>query len=136
MEELEKETEQLLEQGVVPGLAMVRVGRMPENVDCMEKAEAYGKTVGIVVEKYIFPEKCDEMDVMEVLEVINDDPRIPGILLLEPLPDDMSERRIRGMLNPAKDLEGLDWGSLAGTDVDSMRKLMEMTVKAAKGQLR
>ena len=136
MEELEKETEQLLEQGVVPGLAMVRVGRMPENVDCMEKAEAYGKTVGIVVEKYIFPEKCDEMDVMDVLEVINDDPRIHGIQLLEPLPDDMSERRIRGMLNPAKDLEGLDWGSLAGTDVDSMRKLMEMTVKAAKGQLR
>ena len=136
MEELEKETEQLLEQGVVPGLAMVRVGRMPENVDCMEKAEAYGKTVGIVVEKYIFPEKCDEMDVMDGLEVINDDPRIHGILLLEPLPDDMSERRIRGMLNPAKDLEGLDWGSLAGTDVDSMRKLMEMTVKAAKGQLR
>ena len=136
MEELEKETEQLLEQGVVPGLAMVRVGRMPENVDCMEKAEAYGKTVGIVVEKYIFPEKCDEMDVMDVLEVINDDPRIHGILLLEPLPDDMSERRIRGMLNPAKDLEGLDWGSRAGTDVDSMRKLMEMTVKAAKGQLR
>ena len=136
MEELETETEQLLEQGVVPGLAMVRVGRMPENVDCMEKAEAYGKTVGIVVEKYIFPEKCDEMDVMDVLEVINDDPRIHGILLLEPLPDDMSERRIRGMLNPAKDLEGLDWGSLAGTDVDSMRKLMEMTVKAAKGQLR
>ena len=136
MEELEKETEQLLEQGVVPGLAMVRVGRMPENVDCMEKAEAYGKTVGIVVEKYIFPEKCDEMDVMDVLEVINDDPRIHGILLLEPLPVDMSERRIRGMLNPAKDLEGLDWGSLAGTDVDSMRKLMEMTVKAAKGQLR
>ena len=120
MEELEKETEQLLEQGVVPGLAMVRVGRMPEQVDCMEKADAYGKTVGIVVEKYIFPEKCDEMDVMDVLEVINDDPRIHGILLLEPLPDDMSERRIRGMLNPAKDLEGLDWGSYRMTETETM----------------
>ena len=136
MEVLEKEIEQLLEKGIVPGLAMVRVGRLPEHVECMEKAEAFGKSVGVVIEKYIFPEKCDETDLMDVLEVINDDPQIHGILLLEPLPDDMSERRIRGMLNPAKDLEGLDWGSLAGTDVDSIRTLMETTVKAAKGQLR
>lgn len=136
MEALEKEIEKLLERGIVPGLAMVRVGRIPENVDCMEKAEAYGKSVGVVVEKYIFPEKSAQEDVMDVLEVINDDPRIHGILLLEPLPDDMSERRIRGMLNPAKDLEGLDWGSLAGTDVKTMRTLMEHVVKAAKGELR
>lgn len=136
MEALEKEIEKLLAQGIVPGLAMVRVGRIPENVDCMEKAEAYGKSVGVVVEKYIFPEKSAQEDVMDVLEVINDDPRIHGILLLEPLPDDMSERRIRGMLNPAKDLEGLDWGSLAGTDVKTMCTLMEHVVKAAKGELR
>ena len=107
MEVLEKEIEQLLEKGIVPGLAMVRVGRLPEHVECMEKAEAFGKSVGVVIEKYIFPEKCDETDLMDVLEVINDDPQIHGILLLEPLPDEMSERRIRGTMNPAKDLEGL-----------------------------
>ena len=43
MEVLEKEIEQLLEKGIVPGLAMVRVGRLPEHVECMEKAEEIGR---------------------------------------------------------------------------------------------
>ena len=68
---------------------------------------------------------------MDVLEVINDDPMLHALILLRPLPEKMDERRIRSMLNPAKDIEGLDWGALAGTDDETMQKFLEAVVDAA-----
>ena len=83
----------------------------------------------------IFPEISDEVDVMDVMEVINDDHMLHALILLRPLPEKFDERRIRSILNPAKDIEGLEWGSLAKTDDETMQKFLEAVADAATVQL-
>ena len=58
-----------------------------------------------------------------------------ALILLRPLPEKFNELRIRSMLNPAKDIEGRQWGSLAGTDDETVQKFLEAVAAAAEAQL-
>ena len=131
METLQNKIDTLLEQGIAPTVAIVRVGE-DETCKAFEtRAQEVGNAFAVAIEKFIFPEISDETDVMDVLEVIYDDPMLHALILLLPLPEKMDERRIRSMLNPTKDIEGLDWGALAGTDYETMQKFLEAVVDSA-----
>lgn len=135
METLQNKIDRILERGVAPTVAIVRIGEDEACKAFEERAQVAGNAFAVAIEKFIFPEISDETDVMDVLEVINDDPMLHALILLRPLPEKFNELRIRSMLNPAKDIEGCEWGSLAATDDETVQKFLEAVAAAAEAQL-
>lgn len=136
METLQNKIDKVLEQGVAPTVALVRIGENEESKSFEARVQEAGNAFAVCIEKFIFQENADETDVLDVLEVINDDPMLHALMILRPLPENFNERRIRSILNPAKDIEGLEWGSLASADDETMQKFLEAVADAAAAQLR
>ena len=76
----------LYERGIVPTLAIVRVGENPSDIAYENGAVKKAKTLGLQPEKFICPADIDQRDLIEVIKAINNDEKIHGILLLQPLP--------------------------------------------------
>ncbi|MBR5230063.1 MAG: hypothetical protein IKW01_04320 [Firmicutes bacterium] len=98
LEAAEKITEELIEQGLLPSLAVLRMGSNPEHVALEEELVTKARNFGIVIEKFIMDEKAAEEDVIDVIEVINFDPKIHAIVMPGPLPEGFDEANIRGFL--------------------------------------
>jgi methylenetetrahydrofolate dehydrogenase (NADP+) / methenyltetrahydrofolate cyclohydrolase len=96
------------EHGVVPGLAAVLVGDDPaskvyvgmKHRDCLE--------VGIASRKVELPADTAQEDLEALVEELNDDDAIDGILVQLPLPDHLDERRIQELIAPDKDVDALN----------------------------
>ena len=104
---------QLKVQGIVPTLAIVRVGERPEDLSYERGALKRCEKVGIRVRQFTLPEESSHGDLLAVIEQINADREIHGCLLFRPLPPQIDEAAICGALDPAKDVDGITAGSLA-----------------------
>ena len=104
---------QLKVQGIVPTLAIVRVGERPEDLSYERGALKRCEKVGIRVRQFTLPEESSHGDLMAVIEQINADREIHGCLLFRPLPPQIDEAAICAALDPAKDVDGITAGSLA-----------------------
>ena len=97
----------LREQGVVPGLATVLVGDDPgsrwyvagKHRDCAE--------VGINSIRVDLPGDAAQSEVEEAVAALNENPECTGYIVQLPLPKHMDENKILGMIDPAKDADGL-----------------------------
>ena len=104
---------QLKVQGIVPTLAIVRVGERPEDLSYERGALKRCEKVGIRVRQFTLPEESSHGDLLAVIEQINADREIHGCLLFRPLPPQIDEAAICAALDPAKDVDGVTAGSLA-----------------------
>ncbi|WP_209342847.1 bifunctional 5,10-methylenetetrahydrofolate dehydrogenase/5,10-methenyltetrahydrofolate cyclohydrolase [Flavonifractor sp. AGMB03687] len=104
---------QLKVQGIVPTLAIVRVGERPEDLSYERGALKRCEKVGIRVKQFTLTKEASHGDLMEVIQQINVDREIHGCLLFRPLPAHMDEDAICAALDPAKDVDGITAGSLA-----------------------
>ena len=104
---------QLKVQGIVPTLAIVRVGERPEDLSYERGALKRCEKVGIRVRQFALPKESSHGDLLEVIRQINADREIHGCLLFRPLPPQMDEEAICAALDPAKDVDGITAGSLA-----------------------
>lgn len=105
--------DQLKVLGIVPTLAIVRVGERPEDLSYGRGALSRCEKVGIRVKQFTLPKEASHGDLMEVIQQINADREIHGCLLFRPLPAHMDEEAICAALDPAKDVDGITAGSLA-----------------------
>lgn len=105
--------DQLKVLGIVPTLAIVRVGERPEDLSYERGALSRCEKVGIRVKQFTLPKEASHGDLMEVIQQINADREIHGCLLFRPLPAHMDEEAICAALDPAKDVDGITAGSLA-----------------------
>lgn len=100
-------------QGVIPKLAIVRVGENPDDISyergAMKKMEAFG----LRVESYVFPADISDGDFKQEFRRVNEDADVAGILLLRPLPKQICEKDIEMMINPVKDLDGISPANIA-----------------------
>ena len=112
-ERLIRQAGQLKVQGIVPTLAIVRVGERPEDLSYERGALKRCEKVGIHVKQFTLPKESSHGDLMEVIREINADREIHGCLLFRPLPAHMDEEAICAALDPAKDVDGITAGSLA-----------------------
>ena len=112
-ERLIVKADQLKRQGIVPTLAIVRVGERPEDLSYERGALKRCEKVGIRVKQFTLPKEAGHGDLMEVIQQINADREIHGCLLFRPLPAHMAEEAICAALDPAKDVDGITAGSLA-----------------------
>ena len=103
----------LRERGVIPTLAIVRVGERPEDLSYERGAVKRCEKVGIAVRQFLLTETSSQADLMEVIEEVNRDDSIHGCLLFRPLPRHMDEQAACAALAPEKDVDGITPGSLA-----------------------
>ena len=106
--------EQLKTKGIVPTLAVVRVGARPDDLSYEKGVLTRCGKVGVAVKQFLLPEDAAQDALLEVIRKINADPSIHGCLLFRPLPKQFDDRAVRAALAPEKDIDGITDGSLAG----------------------
>ena len=104
----------LREKGVVPTLAVVRVGAREDDLSYEKGVMARCAKVGVEVKQFLLPADASQEELLRVIAGINADAAIPGCLLFRPLPKQFDDRTIRAALSPEKDIDGITDGSLAG----------------------
>ena len=126
-----KEVELLREKGIDPTLCILRVGERPDDLSYERTAEKRAQKVGVNVVKKLLPVDCTQEEFDSVLDEINYDNAIHGILMFRPLPSQLDNEKARKMLNPAKDIDGCTDGSLAGVFTNSDVGFAPCTAQAA-----
>ena len=105
-EELAQEVAALKEQGVVPGLATVLVGDNPASQSYVRMKQKRCKEVGIHSVGYEFSAETTQEKVEGLVQKLNADPAINGILVQLPLPEHLDEEAILSTVSLAKDVDG------------------------------
>ncbi len=111
---LTERTSALKEKGILPTLAIVRVGERGDDISYEKGAIKRCEKIGVGVKQFLLPADVPEETLLATIEEINADPAIHGCLLFRPLPGHIDGERIRRALAPQKDVDGITDGSLAG----------------------
>ena len=113
--ELAKQQASLLkEQGIVPTLAILRVGERSDDLSYERGAVKRCEAAGIRVIREVLPEHVEPHIFFGALSTLNIDREVHGILMFRPLPPQLDEKKARRILDPAKDVDGCTAVSLAG----------------------
>ena len=105
-DELRDEVEKLTEAGINACLAVIQVGNDPAStvyVNNKKKACAY---VGINSRSYELPEDTSEQTLLDLVQKLNEDPEVNGILVQLPLPKQIDEDKVIRTISPDKDVDG------------------------------
>lgn len=105
-EEMKLEVMKLKEQNVQPGLAVVLVGEDSASQTYVRNKEKRAQKLGIysIVEKY--GENISERELLRVIDRLNKDENIHGILVQLPLPKQINSTKILNAIDPKKDVDG------------------------------
>jgi methylenetetrahydrofolate dehydrogenase (NADP+)/methenyltetrahydrofolate cyclohydrolase len=107
-EELKKEIADLkAKHNVVPGLVTILVGADPASQVYVGGKEKTAKELGIYSERYDLPENTTQKDLVALIEKLNKNPKINGILVQLPLPKHLNEEQAIYAIDPRKDVDGL-----------------------------
>ncbi|MBQ8803972.1 MAG: bifunctional methylenetetrahydrofolate dehydrogenase/methenyltetrahydrofolate cyclohydrolase FolD [Tyzzerella sp.] len=105
-DELKAEVAELKEKGIVPCLAVIQVGNNPASsvyVNNKKKACAY---IGIDSLSYELEESISQEELLNLVEVLNQNPKVNGILVQLPLPKHINEEAVIHAIAPEKDVDG------------------------------
>ncbi len=105
-DELKEQVEALKKDGKEIALAVIQVGTDPASsvyVGNKKKACAY---IGIRSESYELPETVVQEELISLIERLNQDDKINGILVQLPLPEHIDEDAVIKAISPAKDVDG------------------------------
>ena len=105
-EEVAEQTAALAANGVTPGLATVLVGDDPaSHVYVRSKRKACAE-VGIKAWDHDLPASTPEQELLDLLDKLNADPKVHGILVQLPLPEHVDEQLVLDRVDPTKDADG------------------------------
>lgn len=113
-EELASRSAALRAKGIVPVLAILRVGERGDDLAYERGALKRCEKAGIEVKQFILSQDCSEKELLETIEQINSDDTIHGCLMFRPLPDKSMEEAACRALSPAKDMDCMTSASVAG----------------------
>lgn len=106
--ELKEEVKELKEKGINPKLAVIMVGNDPgSTVYVRNKSKACEKT-GIEFEEFLFDDQTSEDKLLEVINKLNFDDSIHGILLQSPVPKHININKAFRTISPNKDVDGFN----------------------------
>lgn len=104
---VKKAVEQLKQSGVQPCLATVLVGDDPASATYVGSKQNDAKEVGIATRDHRLAATFKQNELLELVQLLNNDPEIHGILVQLPLPKHIDEFEVITALNPLKDVDGL-----------------------------
>ena len=113
---LQTRTAALREKGIVPTLGIIRVGADPSDVSYEKGATKRAELVGVDVKKFELPADATKEDVLAVIDQVNADDSIHGVLMFRPLPKHLKadQNEICNRLDPKKDMDCMTHMSNAG----------------------
>ncbi len=94
------------QSGIKPGLAVVLVGSDPASQVYVGSKIKRANEVGIHSTEHLLPEDADQETLNELIQQLNTDPAIHGILVQLPLPKHLDEKTVIESINPDKDVDG------------------------------
>ncbi|GBQ95464.1 bifunctional 5,10-methylene-tetrahydrofolate dehydrogenase/ 5,10-methylene-tetrahydrofolate cyclohydrolase [Acetobacter nitrogenifigens DSM 23921 = NBRC 105050] len=95
------------EHGVTPGLAVVLVGNDPASEVYVRNKALQTHRAGMRSFMHMLPETTSEAELLTLVDRLNRDPEIHGILVQLPLPAGVDARRVTNAIAPEKDVDGL-----------------------------
>jgi methylenetetrahydrofolate dehydrogenase (NADP+)/methenyltetrahydrofolate cyclohydrolase len=93
--------------GQRPGLATILVGDDPGSAVYVAGKQKASREVGMVPTNYPLPADTSREELVELIERLNGDPSVDGILLQLPLPEHLDGVELTGLIDPDKDVDGL-----------------------------
>ena len=104
-EDIRIETEKLKAQGIEIGLAVVIVGNDPASQVYVRNKEKACEAVGFNSYKYALPEETTEQELLALVDKLNNDDKVDGILVQLPLPKHLDDKMIINNIRPDKDVD-------------------------------
>ncbi|AEP02034.1 bifunctional methylenetetrahydrofolate dehydrogenase/methenyltetrahydrofolate cyclohydrolase FolD [Weizmannia coagulans] len=104
--EIKAEAEQLTQQGIIPGLAVILVGNDPASRTYVKNKEKACRALGMKSVLIELPEDVSEQALLGHIATLNEDPDIHGILVQLPLPPHINAQKIVEAISPEKDVDG------------------------------
>ncbi|HZH80674.1 MAG TPA: bifunctional 5,10-methylenetetrahydrofolate dehydrogenase/5,10-methenyltetrahydrofolate cyclohydrolase [Gemmatimonadales bacterium] len=104
--ELKTEIRALAARGVQPGLAAVLVGNNPASATYVRMKGKACEEAGLHHETIRLPQETSEAELLALIDRLNADPQIHGILIQLPLPKQIDSQRVLQRVAPAKDVDG------------------------------
>jgi len=106
-EELKQEIAELKEKhNLIPGLVTVLVGEDPASQVYVGQKEKTSAALGIYSERHDLPAKTSEEELLALIDKLNEDPKIHGILVQLPLPKHIDESKVIYAIDSKKDVDG------------------------------
>ncbi|WKA60151.1 bifunctional methylenetetrahydrofolate dehydrogenase/methenyltetrahydrofolate cyclohydrolase FolD [Planococcus shenhongbingii] len=105
-EQVKTRVEKLKEQGIVPGLAVVLVGEDSASHTYVKNKKKTCEALGMRSDLHQFPDTLEEAELLSVIDDLNKDPDIHGILVQLPLPKQIDEFKVIQAIDPSKDVDG------------------------------
>jgi len=104
--ELAEETKALAKRKIVPGLAVVLVGEDPASQVYVRMKGRACVELGIASFEHRFPKDMTERRLLNLIDKLNKDKRVHGILVQLPLPKQIDEKKVLNAIDPDKDVDG------------------------------
>ena len=113
---LQTRTAALKEKGITPTLGIIRLGENPSDLSYEKGATKRAEEVGVSVKNYILPETATKEEVLKVIDEVNADASVHGVLMFRPLPKHLKndQDEICNRLDPKKDVDSMTHMSNAG----------------------
>lgn len=125
-EELKPRVQRLREAGIVPKLSVVLIGDDPASHTYVRMKAKACRSVGIVSETFALPQDTTQQEAEALIERLNADENVHGILVQHPVPKHLDEICLLNRLSPDKDVDGISPASL-GALVAGVAKFISCT---------
>jgi len=110
--ELSKQVSELRIKGVVPTLALIRIGDLGGAAGYVKRKAEACVSIGAEARTIALPEQTDFNTLRSVIQNLNDDQSVHGILLQLPLPQHIDEQKALDLISVDKDVDGSSSSSL------------------------
>lgn len=104
-DEMKREVENLKGKGINPGLAVILVGEDPASKVYVSNKKKACEYIGINSFEYKLPETTTEAELIELIDKLNNDNTVSGILCQLPVPKHINEEAIINAIDPKKDVD-------------------------------
>ena len=101
-------------KGVKPTLGIIRVGERPDDLSYERGATKRCETLGVEYKKYLLPADVSQEELLKVIDEVNKDDNIHGVLMFRPLPKHIDQTLVENALAAEKDVDCQTDASLGG----------------------
>ena len=101
-------------KGVKPTLGIIRVGERPDDLSYERGATKRCETLGVEYKKYLLPADVSQEELLKVIDEVNKDDNIHGVLMFRPLPKHIDQTLVENALAAEKDIDCQTDASLGG----------------------
>ena len=107
-EDLKIEVDKLKEKGIIPKLAVIMVGDDEASKVYVRNKSKACEQVGVNFEEFLLPENTTEKELFNLIDRLNEDKTVNGILLQSPIPKHLDQNKAFRRIDPDKDVDGFN----------------------------